>query len=190
MICVVSFALRSSLFVLCIFEQNGLYHLLPQREIRLILDAPFHFELVRLFVRLRPRRVHRGALGAIEHAELDACLIDVLAHLAAERVNLAHDLPLGDAADRRVAAHGADGVRVHGKQDGAEAHARRREGSFDSRVAGADDDDVVFVAEVHEFPMWRTFYFISSWKSIPPSSSLMRRSRKRFAKTRETCQFP
>ena len=74
----------------------------------------FMRELVELLVRLGARRVHGRALGAVEHAELDAGGVDDLAHLAAEGVDLADDLPLGDAADGRVAAHLADGVGVHG----------------------------------------------------------------------------
>ena len=65
------------------------------------------------------------------------------AHDAAQGVDLADDLPLGDAADGRVAAHLPDGVGVHGEQDGLEAYACRGQGRFGARVAGADDGDVV-----------------------------------------------
>ena len=87
--------------------------------------------------------MHGRALGAVEHAELDAGRVDDLAHLAAEGVDLADDLPLGDAADGRVAAHLADGVGVHRQQGGAQPHARGGQGGLDAGVAGADDDDVV-----------------------------------------------
>ena len=60
--------------------------------------------------------MHGRALGAVEHAELDAGGVDDLAHLAAEGVDLADDLPLGDAADGRVAAHLGDGVGIHREQ--------------------------------------------------------------------------
>ena len=86
---------------------------LPQRQIRLLLDPPLHGELVELLVGLGARRVHRRALGRVQHAELNAAGVDALAHHAAERVDLANDLPLGDAADGRIAAHLGDGVGVH-----------------------------------------------------------------------------
>ena len=77
--------------------------------------------------------------------------VDDLAHRAAEGVDLADDLPLGDAADGRVAAHLADGVGVHGQQDGAQPEPGGGQGGLDAGVAGADDDDVIIVNEIgHE----------------------------------------
>ena len=54
-------------------------------------------------------------------------------HRAAQGVDLADDLALGDATDRRVAAHLADGVAVHRQQGGAQAHPRRRQRRLDAR---------------------------------------------------------
>ena len=115
------------------------------RSVRLACASTRCFidELVELLVGLGARRVHGRALGAVEHAELDGRCVDDLAHLAAEGVDLADDLPLGDAADGRVAAHLGDGVGVHGEQHGAQAEPGRGEGGLDAGVAGADDDDVV-----------------------------------------------
>ena len=61
-----------------------------------------HGELVEFLVGLGARRVHGRPLGAIEHAELDGAGVDALAHFAAEGVDLADNLPLGDAADGGV----------------------------------------------------------------------------------------
>ena len=115
---------------------------LPQRQVGLRLDAVLHRELVELLVRLGPRRVHGRALGAVEHAELNAAGVDDLAHFAAQGVDLADDLPLGDAADGRVAAHLGDGVGIHGQEGGAQPHPGRGQGRLDAGVAGADDDDI------------------------------------------------
>ena len=65
--CVAALATRAA-----VFEQQPFDHLLPQRQVRLVLDAALHRELVELLVGLGARRVHRRALGAVEHAELDA----------------------------------------------------------------------------------------------------------------------
>ena len=98
------------------------------RSVRFVLalDGQLGEELVRLLVALGPGAVHRRALAAVEQAELDGGGVGDDAHRAAEGVDLADDLPLGDPADRRVAAHLADGVAVHRQQGGAPAHPGRR----------------------------------------------------------------
>src|SRR6266404_5012774 len=54
--------------------------------------------------------------GPVQHAELNACGIDHFAHLAAERIDFAHDLPLGDTADGWVAAHLGNSIGAHGQE--------------------------------------------------------------------------
>ena len=73
--------------------------------------------------------------------------VDDLAHLAAQGVDLADDLPLGDAADGRVAAHLGDGVGVHGQEHSAQAHAGGRQGGLDAGMAGPDDDHIEIVSQ-------------------------------------------
>ena len=58
-----------------------------------------------VFVRLRPRPPDGRALGAVEHAELDAGGVGGDAHQPAEGVDLADHLPLGQPADGGVAGH-------------------------------------------------------------------------------------
>ena len=62
--------------------------------------------------------MHRRAFAAIEQAELNARGIDRLAHRTAEGVDFTHDLPLGNATDRRIAAHLGDGVAIGRQQRG------------------------------------------------------------------------
>ena len=54
-------------------------------------------------VDLRARAADGRALGAVKQAELNARLVRQRAHQAAERVDLAHEVTLAEAADRRVA---------------------------------------------------------------------------------------
>ena len=89
--------------------------------------------------------MHRRALAAVEHAELDAGGVDGLAHHAAQGVDLADDLPLGDAADGRVAAHLGDGVAVRRQQAVPRPEPRRRQRRLDAGMAGADHEHVVLV---------------------------------------------
>ena len=65
---------------------------------------------VALLVRLRARRPDRRTAAAIEQLELDAGRVDRAPHQPAERVDLANQMSLRRAADRRVARHVRDGV--------------------------------------------------------------------------------
>ena len=71
-------------------------------------------------------------------------------HLAPERVDLPHDLPLGDSADGRVAAHLADRVEVHRHERGLGPHAGRRQRRLAPRVARSDHHDIeIVIGRIH-----------------------------------------
>ena len=72
------------------------------------------------------------------------------AHDAAERVDLADDLPLRHAADGRVATHLRHGVGVHREQARFQAEARRGHRGLDARVPGPDHDDIEPISQIHE----------------------------------------
>ena len=124
-------------------------HLLPQREIRLLLDDPLHLGLIRLLIGLSPRAVHRRAFAAIEHAELNAGRVDRPPHQPAERVDLADDLPLADAADRRIATHLPDGVAIGGEQHGPRPNRAAATRGLGPGMPGADDDHVEIIWATH-----------------------------------------
>ena len=86
-----------------------------------------------------------GPLRGIERAPLDAGGIGGARHDAAERVDFLDQVALADAADRRVAAHRADGLDVVREQQRARTGARGRERGFGAGVAAADHDDVVAI---------------------------------------------
>ena len=73
---------------------------------------------------------------------MDARKIREPPHRAAERVDLAHQLPFAQAADRGVAGHQRDRVEAQVQQQRFAPHARGGERGFAPGVAGADDDDV------------------------------------------------
>ena len=108
-----------------------------------------HFHAIERFVALGAGRPDGGAAGGVEQAELDADGVGDLAHDAAERVDLADEMALGDAADGRVAAHLRDEVEVQGEEGGAEAHARGGHRGFAAGVAGAYDDYVELFGKAH-----------------------------------------
>src|ERR1017187_4818338 len=129
----------------------------PQRGHLGLLDAQIGFvfeyfphpEAIQLLVHLRPRRPHGGTTRRIQQAELDAYRIGNFPHDAAQGIDLAHEVTLGDAADGRVAAHLRDQVQVHSDHGGAQANARAGSRGFTAGVAGADDNDVVPVGHCY-----------------------------------------
>ena len=103
--------------------------------------APLPDELAA--VALRSRAPYRRALPSVEHAELYGRGVGDDAHLSAQRVNLAHYLPLGYAADGRIAAHLSYLVHVHCYQAGAGSHVGRSRRGLASGVPSADNNHVV-----------------------------------------------
>ena len=63
-------------------------------------------------------------------------------HLAAQCVDLAHDLALRLTADSRVAAHLGNRIDVAGQKQGGGAHPRGGQCGLDAGMAGAADDDI------------------------------------------------
>ncbi len=63
-------------------------------------------------------------------------------HQPIEHVELADEVALADAADRRIARHLSRVFGAEGQQADARAAAGRGSRSFAAGMAGADDDDV------------------------------------------------
>ena len=82
-------------------------------KIRLAFQHLLHPDPVLLLVALRARRPDRRTAAGIQQPELDPDRIGHLAHHAAQRVDLAHQVTLGDAADRRDCRTSARSGPVH-----------------------------------------------------------------------------
>ncbi len=59
-----------------------------------------------------------------------------------EGIDLAHQMPLAEPADRRIAAHRADRSEIETDQRHPRAHPRRNRRRLAARMPAADDDDV------------------------------------------------
>ena len=73
------------------------------------------------FVRLGSGRLHRRTLAAVENPELDHGLIDQASHSTAERIDLPHQISLGQSTDGRITGHLSDAVQVLSDQHGVVA---------------------------------------------------------------------
>ena len=142
-------ALRRSLECdqLCVCNQE-LGHLgLLDLEVGLGLEHRAHLEAVGLLVALGAGRPDGGAARGVEQTELDADGVGDFGHDAAEGVDLAHDVSLGDAADGGIAGHLRDEVGVEGEQGGAQSHARGGHGGFTAGMSGSNYGNVVMFGE-------------------------------------------
>lgn len=74
-------------------------------EIFLLLDNLLHIDVIALPVRLHPQGVDGRAFAAVEHPALNKGSVRRLSHLAAQRVDLPHQMAFGGPADRRIAGH-------------------------------------------------------------------------------------
>ena len=125
------------------------HRLLEQMQVRLVLDHRTHRGLVERAIGLGTGGAHGRALARVEGAKLNAATIGRAAHDAAQRIDLAHQMPLADAADRRVARHLADGFDIVGEQQRTRAHAGGRGRGLGPGVAAADNDDVELRLTAH-----------------------------------------
>ncbi len=101
------------------------------------------------------RRPDGRAARSIQQAELDADRVGDFAHDAAEGVDFADQMSLGDAADGGIAGHLRDQVDVQRVERGLQAHAGRGHGGFASGMSGADHDYVELFGELHGSSFYR-----------------------------------
>ena len=94
-------------------------------------------------VGLGARAPDGGALAAVQELEMDPRAVGSAGHDPVQRVDLAHQVALADAADGRVTGHLPDRGAAVGEQEGPGAEAGGGGGGFRAGVAAADDDDVV-----------------------------------------------
>ena len=117
--------------------------ILPHVQIRCILEhfSPLQDEL--LTVTLRTRTPHGGTLAAVEHTELDAAAVGNDTHLAAQRIDFAHNLPLGNASHSGIAAHLGNLVHVDGDEQRARPQACCSSSRFTAGMTGAHHYDII-----------------------------------------------
>ena len=122
---------------------EDLHHLrLLDRQVFLQLQRVLHDLLIAAAVGLSAQGPDGGAFAPVEQAVLDAGLVGGPAHLAAQCVDLAHQLPLARAAHGGVAGHVAHRVQIDGEADGAQTHAGGGESGLNARVTRTDDSNI------------------------------------------------
>ena len=128
-----------------IFAEKELrYRILPDEKVGGVLEhiAPSPDESSA--IGLTSWAPHGRALRTVEHAELNGAAIGDDTHHAAQRINLAHNLALGNAADRGIARHLGNLVHIHRDQTRAHTQAGRSMCSLTSGVSASNHKDIVF----------------------------------------------
>ena len=111
-------------------------------QIGLIFQSTADRLLVQHAVGLGAGGAYRRAFRGIQDAELDAGFVGGRRHRTTQRIDLAYQMALADAADRRIAAHRPERVEVVRQQQRVRTRPRRGKRSFGAGVAAADDDDI------------------------------------------------
>ena len=88
-----------------LFNNQVIAGLLEYPEIRLVFQNLADRGLVQHAVSLRSGCPHGRALSAVEHTELDACLVGSDSHGAAEGIDFLDQMAFADTANGGVAAH-------------------------------------------------------------------------------------
>ena len=126
------------------------HRLLEHRQVRLALDHAPHGVPIQHPVRLRPRRLHRRPLASVQRPHLDRRAVGSHGHRPAQRVDLAHQMRLADAANGRIAGHLADGLDALRQEQRRRAKPRRSERRLGPGMTAADDDDIEALWMKHE----------------------------------------
>ncbi len=127
-------------------------------QIRLGLQHLAHLQAVLLLVALRSWRPDRWSARGIQQAKLDADSVGHLAHDSAQRVHLAHEMPLGDAANGGIARHLRDEIEVKRIQRSLQAHARRSHGGFATGMTRTYHHNIIGFSELLQ------------WKATPQAA--------------------
>ena len=99
--------------------------------------------LIQRPISLKARTLNCRTLASVEQPELNSGTVSGSGHDAIERVDLANEMPLAQASNRRITGHHANPVSAHGyKRDGYSEPGRRISG-LNSGMTGAHNNDVI-----------------------------------------------
>ncbi len=126
-------------------EQQIVHRLLKDLEVGLVLQPAAYGASIQNAIGLRARGAHRRSLARVEDAKLDARLVRRRGHGAAQRVDFLDEMPLADAADRRVARHLPQGLDAVGEEQGAAAQPGAGERRLGAGVATTDNNYIIYI---------------------------------------------
>src|SRR6185436_12031467 len=111
-------------------------------QIILVADFLLHASPVKFTIRLGPWPAHCWSLGTVEQTELNSSAVSNPAHQAIKGIDLAHQMPLAQSANGRIARHLANGRKLVRDKSRVCTKPRRSRRGFNTRMAAADDNDI------------------------------------------------
>src|SRR5207247_10796970 len=84
------------------------------------------------------------SLFRFEHAELQTGHVGRFAHFPTQSVNFPGQMAFSQATDRRVAGHLSDCIQIDRQEQSLATHPCGGQSRFDSGMAGADYQDIIF----------------------------------------------
>ncbi|MNE39154.1 hypothetical protein D3C80_1330880 [compost metagenome] len=134
-----------------VLHNQLLNHPLAKCQIRRLLHRFFHGVLIKVFIRLGTQCMNRRSFACIKHAQLNKGLINVAAHLAAQRIDFTDDMSFGRTADRRITWHECHHIQVNRNHQCFAAHPGCSQSSLAAGMAGAYDHYVIAASFITHF---------------------------------------
>jgi hypothetical protein len=108
--------------------------------------------LVQSAIGLRPGPAHRRSFAAVQDFEMDPGHVGGPSHQPVQRIDLSHQMPLADAADRGIAGHLADAGPALRDQQRPGANPRGRGGRLAPGMPAPDHHHVEPLVHQVAFP--------------------------------------
>ena len=118
--------------------------LLDGQVIGMLQHLPHAAAVLRL-VRLSTQGMHRRPFGHVQHLGLDKGAVNILAHLAAQRIDLPDDMSLGASADIGIAGHERNTLHTDGKHDCLKPQSGTGQRGLAAGMTGAYHDNIIFL---------------------------------------------
>ena len=125
-----------------VLEAKGDDFVLQHREVRFLRHHALHPPRVGGLVALDARRLDGRAPSRVEHARLQHRKVRIAPHLAAEGVQLRHEVRLGDTPDGGIARHRRNPVAPQRREERPATQPGRRQRRLGARVSASDYQDV------------------------------------------------
>jgi hypothetical protein len=151
-------------------------HLKSQRLRNDNVDAALRHEVlnrstVERAVCLEARPLHCRPLAAIQHPPMDCSPVGRPRHQTVENVQLTDEVPLANAADRRIAGHLSDILRTEGHETDARASSSGSGRSLTASMARANDKDVEHLGALSEVAaLWKSSQTTVSRETLLPEA--------------------
>ena len=113
------------------------------------LELPAYSSPIQPSITLGPGRPDGGALGPIQHPEMNRGGIRRPPHDSTEGIHLTNHRSLGDAPDGGIAGHLSDGIQGCRHQQRATPHPSGGRGGLAARMSTTHDDNVESIRAMH-----------------------------------------